>query len=127
MTPDYWRAWRAAHPEYRERQNALRNRRRALQGRGDRSAEYRRRSAQRAPDEAPLEAPRHPIMDEALAVASRYARPDRGRVIFDPLYEEAVCVAALAICAGQDADAETAAYVRQERDWSRRIAPLWLA
>lgn len=69
----------------------------------------------------------HPIMDEAFRVARRYAKPDRGRVIFDPLFEEAVCVAALAICAGQDPDVATAAYVRAERDWSRRTAPLWLA
>ena len=41
----YYSDWRAAHPEYRERQRRLRRQRRALIGRGDRAAEYARRSA----------------------------------------------------------------------------------
>jgi hypothetical protein len=59
----------------------------------------------------------HPIMDEAMAIARRYAKPDRGAVIFDPLYEEAICVAALAICAGEDPDEATRVYCRHERSW----------
>jgi hypothetical protein len=63
----------------------------------------------------------HPIMDEAIAVAQRYVKPDRGAVLVDPLYEEAVCVAALAICAGEDPDEATEVYVRHERSWRYRI------
>jgi hypothetical protein len=58
-------------------------------------------------------------------VARRHARPDRGSVIFDPLYEEAVSVAALAICAGEDPEHATMSFVRSERDWSNRTAPLF--
>ena len=68
---------------------------------------------------------RHPILDKALVIAHRHSRPDRGVVIFDPLFEEAVSVAALAICAGEDAEAATAAFVRAERGWAQRVAPLF--
>jgi hypothetical protein len=67
---------------------------------------------------------RHPIMDEALVVARRHVKPDRGSVIFDPLYEEVVSVAALAICAGEDPEQATLTFVRSERDWTCRTAPL---
>ena len=68
---------------------------------------------------------RHPILDEALAVARRHVRPDRGSVIFDPLYEEVVSVAALAICAGEDPERATLSFVRKERDRALRTAPLF--
>jgi hypothetical protein len=64
-------------------------------------------------------------MDEAHAVAARHAKPDRGSVIFDPLYEEVVSVAALAICAGEDPDEATVTFVRGERAWMARTAPLF--
>jgi hypothetical protein len=66
----------------------------------------------------------HPIMTEAIAVARKYAKPDPGHTIFDPLYEEAVCVAALAICEGHDPHLTTQAFVRAERDLRYRWAPL---
>jgi hypothetical protein len=68
---------------------------------------------------------RHPILDEALIVARRHAKPDRGSVIFDPLFEDAVSVAALAICAGENPEHATHAFVRSERDWISRTAPLY--
>ena len=45
----YYRAWRAAHPEYRARQNRLRNERRRRYGRGDRSTEYAARPSRAIP------------------------------------------------------------------------------
>jgi hypothetical protein len=66
----------------------------------------------------------HPIMDEAMDVASRYAKPDRGVLIFDDLWEEAMCVAALAICAGDDPDKETAAFVKDQRQWRQRVCQI---
>jgi hypothetical protein len=68
---------------------------------------------------------RHPIMDEAVAVARGIVKPDTGVRIFDPLFEDAVAVAALAICAGDEPVAATAAFVRQERSWAYRTAPLF--
>ena len=55
-----------------------------------------------------------------VAMSSRTA----GRSIFDPLYEEVVSVAALAICAGEDPEQATLTFVRSERDWTCRTAPL---
>jgi len=63
-------------------------------------------------------------MDEALIVAARHARPDRRSVVFDPLFEEAVSVAALAICAGEDPDLATVTFIRAERDWTARTTQL---
>ena len=48
-TAAYFRAWRAAHPEYRARQNRLRNERRRRLGRGDRSGEYAARRSRAIP------------------------------------------------------------------------------
>jgi hypothetical protein len=67
---------------------------------------------------------RHPILEEAIIVARRHAKPDRGSVIFDPLFEEAVSVAALAICAGDDPEQAARAFVRSERARAYRTAPL---
>jgi hypothetical protein len=58
-----------------------------------------------------------------MDVASRYAKPDRGVLIFDDLWEEAMCVAALAICAGDDPDKETAAFVKDQRQWAPARLP----
>jgi hypothetical protein len=68
---------------------------------------------------------KHPIMDQALDVARRFVKPDPGVAIFDPLFEDAVAVAALAICAGDEPGAATEAFVRQERGWAYRTAPLF--
>ena len=46
MNAAYHRAWRAAHPEYRHREVERSRRRRAVHGRGDRSAEYTRQREQ---------------------------------------------------------------------------------
>ncbi len=67
---------------------------------------------------------RHPILEEAIIVARRHAKPDRGSVIFDPLFEEAVSVAALAICAGDDPDEATVEFVRSERNRAYHTAQL---
>jgi hypothetical protein len=65
----------------------------------------------------------HPIMTEAIAVARTYAKPDRRHSTFDPLYEEAVCVAALTICEGNDPHPATQAFVQAERGLRHRWAP----
>jgi hypothetical protein len=101
--------------------------RKASKHHGDRigqRARARARQLRRDGDTGRCE-PRHPILEEALIVASRHARADHGSVIFRPLFEEAVCVAALAICAGEDPDLATVTFVRAERDWMARTTQLY--
>jgi hypothetical protein len=45
-------------------------------------------------------------------------------VIFDPLFEDAVGVAVLALCAGDDPEKAAAEFVRSERVRAYRSAPL---
>lgn len=67
---------------------------------------------------------KHPIMDAATAVALRHIKPDRRTYYLDPLYDEAVMAAALAILDGSDPDAAVAATLRAERDHRYHTAPL---
>ena len=100
--------------------------RKARKHHGDRRAQRvraRARLLQRSGDNGWCVA-RHPVLEEAIIVARRHTRPDRRRVVFDPLFEEAVSVAALAICAGDDPERATLAFVRSERDRACRTAPL---
>ena len=47
LDPDYFRKYRAAHPEYAERDRAYRRQRKTRAPRPDRTAEYAKRNAQR--------------------------------------------------------------------------------
>lgn len=100
--------------------------RRAQKHHGDRRAQRvraRARLLQRTGDNGWC-VTRHPLLDEAIIVARRHARPDRGSVIYDPLFEEAVSVAALALCAGEDPEQAAREFVRRERSRAYRTAPL---
>lgn len=95
---------------------------------GDRKAQYQRareRQRIRDGDNGRVET-KHPIMDRAFEVARRYARPDRRSVLYYPLYEELVCVAALAICEGDDPDVAAKAYAAWDRSFLFHTAPLLL-
>lgn len=86
-------------------------------GRGDvagQRARSRERERRRAGDNG-WTPQGHPIMDAALAVALRYARPDRRDAYHDPLFEDALMTAALAIIEGTDPDAEVRRFVTWER------------
>jgi hypothetical protein len=102
----YYRAWRAAHPEYRDRQKQLRNERRKRNGRGNRTAEYAKRTAARPPAPAPL-APLFPDIQRggALAFWEDELRLD--------LRQEAE----LARLEGRDPDAAVRAYRMRETSW----------
>lgn len=63
-------------------------------------------------------------MDAAIEVASRYCRRDRGSVMYVPLWEDAVCVAALAICRGEDPETQVRDFVREERGWGKRTCSM---
>lgn len=130
MNADYFRAWRKANPEYRRRE-AERSRRRRLTGaRGDRTAEYVRQRERRAERRQARSADNgwaqqtHPILDTARAVALDHVRPDRRSLLTRPTYEEAVSEATLALVSGADPAEAVRAYLRTERAWLMRTAPL---
>src|SRR6478752_5811969 len=95
----YYRAWRAAHPEYRSRQNQLRNERRRRQGRGDRSGEYARRLSRAIPPVPSLH-----LGHDLFEQARRIVGPRRGTLttLYDPLHDDLLSEATLAILEGRD-------------------------
>ena len=99
--PEYWRDWRRDHPEYRARQNILRNARRATAGR-DRAAEYAKRPSRAIPPLTPL------FPDQRGARLSFWSDELRA-----DLHQER----ALAILEGRDPDVATRAYERRELEW----------
>jgi hypothetical protein len=130
MNAAYHRAWRAAHPEYRAREVERSRQRRALHGRGDRSAEYARQRERRAltrrlnaGDNGVVEA-NHPLLEVARTVALGHVRPDRRSLLFRPTFEDAVSEALVAIVAGEDPVPAVRRYLSVERAWLSRTAPL---
>jgi len=118
----YFRAWRAAHPEYRERQNRLRNERRRRIGRGDRSAEYARRPSRAIPPMPALHLG-HELFDRARRVVG----PRRSTLVdlVDPLYDDLVAEATLALVEGRDPTDAVRAYGARERAFGRVTCPLY--
>lgn len=117
----YHRAWRAAHPAYRARQNRLRAERRRRDGRGDRSAEYARRRSRAA---APMPGLHHghPLFEEARRIVG----PRRSTlvVLHDPLYDDLLSEATLALIEGRDPHEAIRAFGARERAYGRWTAPL---
>jgi hypothetical protein len=125
VTAEYYRAWRAAHPDYRKRQRELRADRRRRQGREDRTAEYAARAARRAaaaPSEMPVPHTGHELFDLARAVVG----PNRSglTVWLDPLHQDLLSVATLALLEGADPAAAVKAYRSREYAWRRVTGPL---
>jgi hypothetical protein len=118
----YHRAWRAAHPEYRARQNRLRNERRARNGRGDRSAEYARRPS-RAQPPAPGLHVGHELFEQARKVVG--PRATTLVQLHDPLYDDLVSEATLAIIEGRDPKDAVRAYGARERSFGRVTCQLF--
>ena len=130
MNAAYHRAWRAAHPEYRAREVERSRRRRALHGRGDRSAEYARQRERRAigrrleSGENGWTEETHPILEAARTAALCHVRPDQRSAFFRPTFEDAVSEATVAIVAGDDPVLAVRRYVASERAWLMHTAPL---
>ena len=122
--PDYWKKWRAAHPAYRAREK-IRMAARTSKDHGDRAGQYARRRARLLVANADHGTPSsaHPIMDAAELVTLRHIRPDRRSLLVDPLYEDALMTAALALCEGEDADEAVRCLLRAERALRWRSAP----
>ena len=117
----YYRAWRAAHPEYRERQNRLRNERRRRQGRGDRSAEYAKRPSRAIPPIPGLH-----LGHELFERARRIVGPRRSTLVtlHDPLYDDILSEATLALLEGRDPREAVRAFGARERAFGRITCPL---
>jgi hypothetical protein len=131
VDPGYWRKWRAAHPEYRARE---RERRRGRTRRyDDRRAEYkkqaerRRRLRLREIAENGWVIDHHPLLEQAKEVASSLTTRDRGVVIYEPRWEEAVSVAALALVEGEDPELAVKKHLHRESEWRYRTCPLNVA
>jgi hypothetical protein len=116
----YYRAWRAAHPHYRARQNVIRNLRRV---RGDRTAEYAKR-ASRAVSLEPLPSLHqgHPLFDAARAIVGR--RGSSLVTLYDPLPDDPMSEAVLALLEGSDPREAVRRYRATELSWGRITAPL---
>ena len=120
-TAAYFRAWRAAHPEYRARQNRLRNERRSRDGRGDRSVEYAtRRSRAMAP--MPGLHHGHTLFERAREIVG--PRTTTLVNLEDPLYDDLVAEATLALIEGRDPADAVRSYGAKERAFGRVTCPL---
>lgn len=117
----YHRAWRAAHPEYRARQNQLRNERRRRTGRGDRSAEFAKRRSRAIPPVPALHVG-HDLFELARRIVG--PRPSTLVSLYDPLYDDLVSEATLALIEGRDPVVAIRAYGARERAFGRVTCPL---
>ena len=117
----YHRAWRAANPDYRERQNRLRNERRRRDGRGDRSAEYARRKSRAIP---PIP-PKH-LGHQLFELARRIVGPQQTTLVTlkDPLHDDLLSEATLALLEGRDPADAVVRYRARERAFGRITCPL---
>jgi hypothetical protein len=120
----YHRAWRAAHPEYQARQNRLRNERRRQQGRGDRAAEYASRPTRAIPSVPGLHAG-HDLFERARRIVG----PRRTTLVtlHDPLYDDLISEATLALIEGRDPEVAIRRYGARERAFGRLTCPLFQA
>lgn len=118
----YYRAWRAVHPEYRARQNRLRAERRRRKGREDRSREYALRRRPAIPPMPPLHVG-HSLFD----LARRIVGPRRTSlvVLHDPLYDDLVSEATLALIEGRDPKEAVRAFGARERSYGRVTCPIF--
>jgi hypothetical protein len=118
----YFRAWRAAHPEYRARQNRLRNERRRRCGRGDRSAEFAVRRSRAMPPMPGLHLG-HTLFERARQIVG--PRTTTLVSLEDPLYDDLVSEATLALIEGRDPADAIRAYGARERAFGRVTCPLY--
>lgn len=121
----YFRNWRRTHPGYRTREvKRVADRRRRI-GREDRTVEYANRAAARdtrALEPMPTLHHGHPLFDQARLIVG----PDRSglTILHDPLYDDLISVATLALLRGEDATEAVRRYRASELNWRRRICPI---
>jgi hypothetical protein len=117
----YYRAWRAAHPEYRIRQSRLRAERR-LKGRGDRSAEYARRRSRAIPPIPPLH-DGHDLFERARQIVG--PRQTTLVTLHDPLHDDLLSEATLALIEGRDPHEAIRSFRSREHAYGRITCPLF--
>ena len=124
----YYRAWRAAHPGYKKRQNELRNARRRTFGRGDRSREYARRVPPAPPEPIPPAwcHGQHPLIDLAWGYIARCPRGVAVSFREDELALDAVGVAVLAMLERRDPAEAVRRFYAVESNWINKAAPFLL-
>lgn len=121
----YYRAWRTAHPEYRARQNRLRADRRRRNGREDRTMEYARRRERmqqnRPVRHADVPVPALHTGHDLFEMAREIVGPRRTTfmVLQDPLYDDLLSEATLALIEGRDPHEAVRAYGARERSFGR--------
>jgi hypothetical protein len=127
----YYRAWRAAHPEYRARQYRLRADRRRRNGREDRTQEYARRRERARRDlperQADVPVPALHLGHELFEVAREVVGPRRTAlmVLHDPLYDDLLSEATLALIEGRDPHEAVREYGTRERSFGRATCRLF--
>jgi hypothetical protein len=119
----YYRAWRAAHPEYKARQNQLRAERRRLHGRGDRSAEYSRRRSRAIPPMPPLH-DGHDLFEQARRIVGE--RRTSLVTLYDPLHDDLLSEATLALIEGRDPHEAIRAFRSREHAFGRITCRLFV-
>lgn len=127
MPAEYFRSYRAAHPEYRAREAANRRARRAKNGREDRTAEYARRAAARPSlDIRPIPALHvgHPLFDIVRALLPIQSPGTLLRFPSEIDREDARSEAVLAILEGREPLTAANAFAASERSRRRVEAPL---
>lgn len=126
----YYRAWRAAHPEYKKRQNERRNLHRRLHGRGDRSREYARRRVSSAPPLEPIpplwQHSQDPLIDLAWGYVKHCPRGVTVSFREDELAVDAVGVAVLAMLERRDPAEAVRAFYSVEKNWLAKAGPFLL-
>ena len=115
----YYREWRKAHPEYRQREAERRKKRRELNGRGDRRAEYRKRKSRAI---APLPALHlgHELFDQA----KQMAKITNGlKHLTHPYYDDLISEIVLGLLEGRP-EAAQRSFLARERNWLHKtISP----
>ena len=119
----YNRAWRAAHPEYKARQNRLRAERRRIHGRGDRTAEYARRRNRTIPPIPPLH-DGHDLFEQARRIVGE--RRTSLVTLYDPLHDDLLSEATLALIEGRDPHEAIRTFRSRELAFGRITCPLFL-
>ena len=113
--PDYWRKWRAAHPDYRKREGERRRRRRACMTPEERRKE-RGRSVRRArePVEIPPLHQGHDLFDQAKRIAGMTSG---FKYLTHPFYDDLISELGVGLLEGADPTEVRRSFLRRERDW----------
>ena len=115
---EYYRRYRAEHPEYRQRQRERARKRRQEGRRGNRSQEYKRRAAKkRLAREQPTGLDTDPMLQRARAYAAKHAYVDGRTSVKSDLYDELVSEVLLAMVTKESRAERVQAWKRENRTW----------